>query len=335
MPNWCANNLKIHGSLEQIAEIKKLMNGEVCPYYFNAVNRSIKFFIVGIAGIAQIIPSELMLEDNTFDAISSTFMVLHSHITPTPMNIAFTQWFNLLRTNPDLSYENSTRIIQLYEQSGLTSFSLDILAPEQKQVIHEIMAAQSYDWLGVFGYAPDKLNECWEKLDETKTSTQPFDMRQLIAPKLIPELVGFNGHWFDKVFTNSKTSYHEYIDTYGVKWPSGSDLHLEDLSDKTATGIALITSNQISHTISVDFDTPWAPPNQAVFMALSAKFQCHVIHYFCEQGANFCGRHEYKSGELIDECNGELEWRETDEDDYGTELVGPAYILNNLRNYGG
>jgi len=348
MPNWCANNLKIYGSLEQINEIKKLMNGELEPYFGKAIDQSIKFFIAGVARIAQPIQSKLMLENKHSNLIPvSSYLLTQSHeAESTPLNIAFTEWINLLRTNPDLSVENVSKIAQLYEQSGLAKFSLDSLSTEQKQFIYKLIKVQSYDWFGCFDLDIDHLDSYWQLLDKREYSALNFDMRLVIPPKLIPELAGYNGNLVNNGISSPISAFSSYINIYGVKWLGGTNLNLEEITPKLInqgvpnitnnnTLMSLLPHNQKLHGISVDFDTPWAPPSQNVFLALSAKYQCHIVHCFCEQGSGFCGMHEYACGELLNERNDKLVWSEFGEDNGEPEIISPDYVANNLRNYGG
>lgn len=331
MPNWCANRLYIKGSINNIAEVKKLMMGEVSPYYVEAIRKSIKFFIAAEAGIVKEVSEteqKLIASEQSHDA-----------------NSAFTEWLNLFKTNVSLTEEISAKIVSFYQQSGLATCQLNSLTPDQIRKIHSIFEKQCFDWFGDLGYDPKAIEKYWANLDEpSPTTSARFDMLLLIAPRLAPEIIGFNGHYFPQ-YADRMTSYSDYVDLYGVKWPSGAQLYMTDISSEglpanPASVQELLLprpeepSSVNNRFIMVDFDTPWSQPKRAVFEALSKKYQCSFAHFYSEAGVAFCGYDIYVDGQLVRFDYGELLYSEQDEEGF-CQVIGPDYILNNVGNYGG
>ena len=331
MPNWCANRLYIHASTQNIAEVIQLMQGDTYPLYAEAVNKSIKFFIAGCAGIVK---STKAIDPQSTRLFSHTAFCLCEHENAvSDADIAFTQWLNLLTTDPVLDKETSEQIIAWYDKSGLAGFSLESLNDQQREMIHTLFKQQGYDWFGAFGCSPENIGEYWQALDNKPSQHLKFDMRLVIAPRLIPEIIGFNGRFFEPLEpgTGILTSYTTNTDVYGVKWPVGSDLKLEHIKQAAHSGTC---STDIMETVIVDFDTPWAQPNDQVFEALSTQYQCAIDHYFCEAGAGFCGYANYADGELVESEIDSLEYGDEDEDGC-CDVTGPSYILDQISHYGG
>lgn len=331
MPNWCANRLYIKGSKENIANVKKLMMGELPAYYVSAKRKSIKFFIACEAGIVKELSEaeqKLTINEPSHNA-----------------NLAFTTWLNLFKTNVSLTEENSAKIVSLYQQSGLATYQISSLTPEQIKKIHSIFEAQCYDWFGDLGYDPKNIKKYWEMLDEPSFATSHrFDMRLLIAPRLAPEIIGFNGQYFPQ-YRDRMTCYLNYLDQYGVKWPLGAQLNMTEISSE---GLPVYPEsvqelllprpeppNSADNSfIMVDFDTAWSPPKRAVFEALSKKYQCSFVHFYSEAGTAHCGYDIYVGGQIVRFDYGDLLFSEPDEEGVCV-VIGPAYILDNIGHYGG
>lgn len=316
MPNWCANHLEISGSRQNIKNVKKLMKGEIHPFYKQAIQHSIKFFVAACAGIVKPVVA-IELGSSIFFGQQEYPLVPCDSNGVNDANSAFTEWFNLLRTDPSLNKEVSERIVSLYQKSGLASFSLASITDKQREIIHSLFKTQSYDWFDCFNYSVDDIEKHWQALDATSEAALNFDMRLVIPPKLIPEIAGFNGALLEK-FT-PLSSYDAYVQTYGVKWPVGYELVLTELDECS---------------ISVDFDTPWSPPSHDVFIALSSQFQCSIEHYYSEPGCGYCGNASYEDGSLLEHFQDDLEYGAKDEDGC-CDIVGPSYILNRVAHFGG
>ncbi|PWK94386.1 hypothetical protein C7431_111123 [Pantoea allii] len=122
-------------------------------------------------------------------------------------------------------------------------------------------------------------------------------MRLLLPTRLDVEINGFNGG----LLADVPGGYEFYIGRYGVKWPSG---------------YALEVANCGPDFLEVDFDTPWSPPDDCVFAALSEQFGVATEHWYAESGCNLCVYDTYSNGELTESLSSSLEWGEEDEDGY-------------------
>lgn len=342
MPNWCANRLYISGSHEQISDVKKLMKGELYPLYQEAIKKSIKFFIAGCAGIVK--PIQTIEQDVTLLFNKSNALIPYELGEVNYANQAFTQWLNLLKTDPSLTKEVSEKVIALYQQSGLAGTSLEAISLEQLAVINQLFETQQFDWLGSLKYDPKNIGAYWQQFDEKPTECIEFDMRLVIAPKLIPEIVGYNGHLMGDTI-GQLSSYQSYNTLYGIKWPYGAFLHLEELTPNVITNQSVDSTDNsllepsnmdsaIQESILVDFDTPWCQPNKSVLEALSKQYQCTIEHYYCEAGCGFGGYDSYHCGDRVNSVQDDLTYSEPDEDGI-TEVIGPSYIVNNMINFGG
>ena len=310
MPNWCANRLEINGPVSPMQKVKALMCGEIEPLYQAAIQQSIKLFVAGCAGILK--PTAWKPYTLYPD------LLLHGRGEPVQANQAFTQWLDLFNSNVELDADNVKLIAELYARTGLSTLSWESLSVEQQQAVQTLWNKKYFDWSKGELCARKAPAQWWQELDEPSPGIQ-FDMRLIVPTKLAVEINGFNG----ELLPGIHSAYDFYIDTYGVKWPVAYDFKLLDESEHTDRA-----------SLTVEFDTPWSPPDNAVLLALSERYQCSVTHYFSEQGMGFCGMSEYESGELLCSTSDNLEHGEEDEEGF-SEVIGPGYIIDHVPHYGG
>lgn len=86
--------------------------------------------------------------------------------------------------------------------------------------------------------------------------------------------------------------------------------------------------------MQIDTDTAWAPPEESVMEALSARWYCTVNHWYSEAGCDFCGYRCYEAGALVDLIDDSLWYAEEDGDGY-CEITGPEWLVNNITHFGG
>lgn len=166
-----------------------------------------------------------------------------------------------------------------------------------------------------------------EKPVVDKTVQQYYHtMFEIIPPKVLPEINGFNGHVKAPEKGNPYrlgsrgSSYGDYVQTYGTKWP----------------GFEFFVGEQ-DGLVYIDFDTAWAPPNEQYFDALSEHIPALDRIYYAEQGVGFCGSGVvltpgttlWKQAELS------MVYNETEDGDLTVAEVQPEWIVGKVGNYGG
>lgn len=77
---------------------------------------------------------------------------------------------------------------------------------------------------------------------------RPFELLMVLPTRLDVEINGFNG----RLLAGVPSGYGWYVEQYGTKWPGGYDLTVCDRG---------------ADWLTVDFDTPWSPPADAVMAA--------------------------------------------------------------------
>lgn len=306
MPNWCSNRVEISCSSIHKEAIVNFAKGAIDPYFSKAVLASIKLFLAGCAGILKPV--------DPVDYRPYPDLLKHGIGETTERNIAYQEWLELLIANSELTEDTCARIISVYEKTGLPAIDWRMLNAEQQAAIGALLDQKHFDWLE-FRMEPVTHEALWKELSVTPDQCRPFDMRYLIPSRLACEINGFNGKLLDGV-TNS---YDLYCHLYGVKWPVGYSISVEEANE---------------NLLIVDFDTPWAPPDVEVFKRLSDLYQCRIDHYYSELGACYCGHSEYQKGKIVDALAGDLVFGEPDEDGFNA-VTGPEYILGNVRDYGG
>ncbi|MCD1127441.1 DUF1281 domain-containing protein [Jinshanibacter sp. LJY008] len=336
MPNWCANHLDITGEPSQLKALEDWLTGK-SPLlaYQRAIYQSIKLLVAGCAGIR--VPT--LLEHET-QPVQWNFPPLPQLVSPgttgvfSPEDLAFTRWLKLLKCNPALDKHYCQVIEHYWQQSGLKDIRWENLTDAQQETVNTLFHKKYADWFGTLASdKPMSFAELWNDMGTDALPVQSFrmDMRELIPTCLAYELNGFSGGlWYPlsddepdrerwRNFQPRSSGYGLYLDLYGIKSPEAYNLHY----NRHSTG-----------NMTVDFDSPWSPPNDAVMEALSKRFDCQLVHYYCEEGDCFCGRGEYEQGTLIERVCDELVYGEMD-DEGMSEIIGPDYILENISHFGG
>lgn len=191
------------------------------------------------------------------------------------------------------------------------------LSSEQQAVIAGLWQIKQGDWHWMRGN--NGLSESWNsqcREDALPVRPVPFDMLQLIPPRLDAEINGYNG----RLLKGVTDGFTDYVDRCGTKWPHARNLDV---------------SHAEPATFDADFDTPWSPPSPDVLSALSGRYGVTVVHWYAESGSSYCGCAVYEAGCQTEECCDSLEWSD-EEDEYGfSEVSGPAWIIDNVASYGG
>lgn len=306
MPNWCANRLRVTGLAENVRKVRALMRGEVRPLYARAEEQGIRLFMAGCAGLLR------PVTDDTYAPYPA--LTAAGRGENTPENAAFTQWLTQLRDGVELTEKTCERLHNLWLATGLSSRTWDTLGSDAQAVMAAIWQKKRFDWAGMNGPG---LIECWNRVcsDDDGEGAAEFDMRLLLPTRLDVEINGFNGG----LLAGVPGGYEFYIARYGVKWPCGYALEMNDCGPEF---------------LEVDFDTPWSPPDGRVFAALSERFGVAIEHWYAESGCDFCGYDAYSLGELTNSMSSSLEWGEEDEDGFAC-VTGPDWIVNNVGHYGG
>ncbi|QKJ89344.1 DUF1281 domain-containing protein (plasmid) [Paramixta manurensis] len=307
MPNWCANRLLIRGQENEIARVKQLLNDEGYPAYARAEAEGIQLLMAGCAGLLR--------------PVSATGYAPYPALTgegpgdDTPQNRAFTQWLQLLNDQTALTEAACATLHELWLASGISGRTWDTLTGVQQEYIRALWEQKRHDWSGAF--CINGTEESWNRLcrGEGYTRRAPLlDMQLLLPTRLDVEINGFNGGLLDGV----PSGYSWYVSHYGVKWPQA----FVDIAFQDAV------------SVTVDFDTPWSPPAEAVLSAMSSRYGVSIEHWYAEAGGSFCGRATYEGGDRTLVQSAELEWGEEDEDG-GCEVAGPDWIMNNVAHFGG
>lgn len=308
MPNWCANRLSVSGSSSDIEQVRMLFRGESHPAYQQAVAEGIHLFLAGCAGLLQPIGN----------VCYSPYPALTSRTgCETPENQAFTQWLEYLKSGAELTDEICSELHILWLASGISYRPWNTLNIEQQTVISALRKHKAYDWQVAFGTSGSE--EMWNRLcrhDSKFYATVPFDMLQLIAPRLDVEINGYTG----RLLKGVRDGFTDITERCGTKWPHA---HEPEYRNESAT------------TFDADFDTPWSPPAEKVLLALSERYRVTIKHWYAEAGGSFCGYAAYSAGVQTDAFCDSLEWS-GDEDGFGCyEVTGPEWIIGNVANYGG
>jgi len=308
MPNWCANRLRISGNSSNIERVRTLFAGDGSPAYARAAAEGIQLFLAGCAGVLR------PVTDMQYSAYPA--LILNSG-SDTPENRAYTQWLAYLKEGAELTEDNCRVLQALWLACSISSWPWEMLSDEQHAVITALWVQKAGDWRAAFG--SDSLAEVWNRLcreDYEPAEAPPFDMLQLIPPRLDVEINGYNGRLLEGVLDG----FSETTERCGTKWPHAHGLELENVT---------------STVFDADFDTPWLPPGEAVLEALSHRYGVTIEHWYAESGCNYCGYAAYSSGVQTEACCASLEWSE-EEDEYGyRDVTGPDWIIDNVASYGG
>lgn len=304
MPNWCANRIEIVAPACKLTEVEAWANGTMFPYHQRAIQQSIRLFLTGVAG--RLKPAGVM-HYAAYPALTA-----HGAGIDTPATRAFGEWLTLLQQDALLDEETSATIDRYYRLCGMAALKWDMLTVEEQGVMEAIIRTKRNDWAraGLYGLASDEMFDALDAEQDGET----FDLRLIRPTQLACEINGFNGRLLEGV----RSTYSFYVDHYGTKWPSGISVKI----------------SRENHWLCLDVDTAWAPPEEHVLEALSARWECTVHHYYSEAGCDFCGYREYENGELTDCIDGSLEYGDEDEDGY-SDVSGPEWLLDNVPHYGG
>lgn len=307
MPNWCANRLRVTGSAGDIEKVRALMVGAGVPAYVRAESEGIQLFLAGCAALLQ--PAT----DDVYAPFPALTMAGKGESST--QNMAFTAWLWHLRDGAELSDEVCDQLHSLWLSTGVQVMTWDTLSEHAQQVISGLFQQKIFDWSGHAYPGAEKMWNALCGMEGMKASADPFDMRLLLPPRLDVAINGFNGGLLNGV----PRGYEFCVDTYGVKWPVGCDLNVNDSGPEW---------------LEVDFDTPWSPPSDSVLAALSRRFNVGVEHWYAESGESFCGYNTYSDGGLTSSISSDLMWEEEREDGY-SNIAGPEWILDNVAHYGG
>jgi len=306
MPNWCANRLQVIGSSSDIERVRTFFNGGNRPEYVRATAEGIQLFLAGCAGLLQPVgdvrypPYPALTVRNGCD---------------TPENRAFTQWLSYLKSGAELTKDTCGELHTLWIACGISSWPWDALNAGQQAVIAALWKRKAYDWQFAFGEG--EPGEMWNRLCRhtfMPEAALPFDMLQLIAPRLDVEINGYNGRLLEGV----RDGFTDISDRCGTKWPRAFNL---EFSGGTST------------SFDADFFTPWAPPAADVLTALSERYSVTVTHWYAEAGGDFCGYAAYTNGMQTEAFSDSLEWSEDEDGCFA--VTGPDWIIGNVASYGG
>lgn len=309
MPNWCANRLRVTGPKEEVSMVRALMEGSAAaPGYVRAAGEGIQFFLAGCAGLLR---PTTETEYAPYPALTVTAG------SDTPENHAFTGWLEMLRSGAELTEDTCEQLHKLWLASGLSRMTWAYLTAEQQNVISALWEKKKGDWHGAI--SGQTLTDKWDGLcleEALPLETLPFDMLQLLPPRLDAEINGYNGRLLEGV----PDGFTDTVDRCGTKWPHAHDLNLSYFADTI---------------FDADFDTPWSPPSPEVLCALTSRYGVTVEHWYAEAGCDYCGWATYSGGVQLDELCETLEWSEEADEDGCREVTGPGWIIDNVASYGG
>lgn len=317
MPNWCCNRLRVSGRSEDIGQVRTLFAGGGYPSYARAVAEGVQMFLAGCAGVLRpddgthYAPDTALTGAEGYPSCAGEGRDGHDDVSG---NQVFTQWLGHLRAGAALTDDACDDLHALWVESGQRDRRWHDLTGAQQESIAAVFAGQRHDWCGSF--STTTVQAWWDAVCDGLPGlrAQPLDLLMVLPPRLDVEINGFNGRLLDGV----PSGYDWYTHHYGTKWPRGYDLNV---------------CNGGPDWLAVDFDTAWSPPADAVMAALSARYGVTVEHWYAEQGCDFCGYARYASGEQTGSISGALEWSE--EEDGFWYVTGPAWIVDNVANFGG
>lgn len=274
MSNWCNNRLVITGQSVFVDELQQWVNGHVVPDYRHAIQQSCRLFLAGCAGILK--PATV----KTGVYVPYPGLLAHPG-GASAQNLAFEQWFGLLKADVPLTGENIRLVERLYRQSGIDAIKWENIPVVARERIADVLVRQYADWFGLVGLGPDiDVGNCWERLGTMPEYTAPCDMLMLIPTRLATEMNGAGS-----LLRDVPTTAELYGRQYGVEWPSGHNVGC------VRDGI---------NTLTVHFDSPWYPPAGEVIGMLSDQFSCQVEHSWYMADAQRSGYDRYDRGEHVD-----------------------------------
>jgi hypothetical protein len=291
MAEWHTNQLEITGKSVCIDVMQQWVCGEETPRYRQAVLQSLRLFLAGCAGI---------LKPTKPQSYAPYPELVRGTAAPIAQNLAFEQWLALLQDNVLLTSDNIKRIDNLYRQSGLSLLRWETVPEAARDIISRILTRQYTDWFGMVGWSdsPD-TGACWNRLGVYPAAAQPCDMLIIRPTRLATEINGNSG-----LLKGIPATAQFYDEHYGLEWPFGHHVRWE-------------RRNVIS--LTVRFDTPWAPPSAELMGELSAMFDCEIRHWYSGPSGSLNGYDCYDMGEHVDSHNGQA----------GRENRPALYLVNN------
>ncbi|WP_338803374.1 DUF1281 domain-containing protein [Xenorhabdus griffiniae] len=276
MAEWYTNQLDITGKSVCIDVMQQWVCGEEIPRYRQAVLQSLRLFLAGCAGI---------LKPNKPQTYTPYPALVRGTAAPTAQNLAFDQWLTLLQDNVPLNSDNIKRIDNLYRQSSLSLVRWENIPAPARDIIACLLTRQYTDWFGMVGWSdtPD-IGACWDKLNVYPESAQPCDMLMIMPTRLATEINGNSG-----LLKGIATAAQFYDAQYGMEWPLGHHVRWE--------------RRHVS-SLTVRFDSPWAPPSAELMGELSSVFDCEIRHGYSEPSGSLKGYDCYDQGEHVDSGNG-------------------------------
>ncbi|CBJ80594.1 conserved hypothetical protein api92 [Xenorhabdus bovienii SS-2004] len=277
MAEWCTNQLEITGKSVCLDVMQQWVCGEEVPRYRQAVLQSLRLFLAGCAGILK--PTK----PQTYTPYPA---LVRGTAVPTAQHLAFEQWLLLLQNNVPLNNDNIKRIDNLYRQSGLSLMSWDKVPEAARDIIARLLTRQYTDWFGMVGWSdtPD-IGACWDKLNAYPQAAQPCDMLMMMSTNLATEI---NGN--STLLKGIATTAQFYEEQYGLEWPFGHHVRWERRNVSSLT---------------VRFDSPWAPPSPELMGELSAMFDCEIRHWYSDASGQLKGYDCYDQGEHVDSGYGQ------------------------------
>ncbi|MGE0968578.1 DUF1281 domain-containing protein (plasmid) [Klebsiella sp. WOUb02] len=310
MPNWCANRLCVTGRSEDIEQVRVLTDGGRYPSYARAAAQGVQLFLAGCAGMLK--TTEVMAY------LPYPGLTAAGQGDDTPENRAFTQWLAHLQAGTALTDAACDDLHALWLAGGLRDRRRDDLTDAQQACIAAVFTGQRHDGYGSF--STTSVSAWWDAVCDglPGLKARPLDLMMVLPSRLDVEINGFNG----RLLAGVPSGYSWYVERYGTKWPCGYDLTVCDGG---------------ADWLSVDFDTPWSPPAEAVMAELSERYGVTVEHWYAEQGCDFCGYACYARGVQTESLSDVLEWSDVDESDEDAcpEVTGPAWIVDNVVHFGG
>ncbi|WP_416776401.1 DUF1281 domain-containing protein [Xenorhabdus budapestensis] len=276
MAEWYTNQLDITGKSVCIDVMQQWVCGEEIPRYRQAVQQSLRLFLAGCAGILK--PTKLQ----TYTPYPA---LVRGTTAPTPQSLAFEQWLKLLQDNVPLNSDNIKRTDNLYRQSCLSLVRWDNVPAPARDIITRLLTRQYTDWFGMVGWSETiDIGACWDKLNTYPASAQPCDMLMIMPTRLATEINGNSG-----LLKGIATTAQFYDAQYGMEWPLGHHVRWE--------------RRHVS-SLTVRFDSPWAPPSAELMGELSSVFDCEIRHWYSEPSGSLKGYDCYDQGEHVDSGNG-------------------------------
>lgn len=116
MSNWCKNRLVVTGQSVFVDELQQWVNGHVVPDYRHAIQQSCRMFLAGCAGILK----QATVKPGVYVPYPS--LLAHPGVS-SAQNLAFEQWFWLLKADAPLTAENPRDTAgKALVESGITRF---------------------------------------------------------------------------------------------------------------------------------------------------------------------------------------------------------------------